>query len=344
MKIKLNILIFSLSIFINAQNTTIDSLLMQLKNTNSDIVRSKTLNNLANEYGANDPKLMIDYANKALKLSNKIGFKIEQGNAYHYIGNANIIFGNDKQALDNFAKAQYIFENEIPFNSNEIQIQNGLARAYGSIGFVFMQQSNYAKALTFNFKALKIFEKTDNLAKLAAIYNNIGVIYKSQGNFYKSLDYYEKCLVIQEKLKDKNIATTTNNIGLVYLKLKDFSKGMKYFNKSKLYFDQYPNPYGLGELYYNYGLYYNDISQYENAIKYTKQALTVFTNIENKFMIADCYGHLGIIYFDQSNYEAALEYTIKALVIATKLNIWDTNVNYYCVCIYIMKLRNLFFY
>ena len=323
MKIKLLILFLATSLSINGQNITIDSLLLQLKNAKSDIIRVKLLNNLANEYSANNPKLMLDYASKALKLSSKIGSKIEQGNAYHYIGNANIILGNYTKALDNFAKGQAIFENEIPYSSTDIEIQNGLARAYGSIGFVFMQQSNYAKALSFNFKALKIFQKTNNLVKLAAIYNNIGVIYKSQGDYYKSLDYYEKCLSIQEKLKDRNIGTTTNNIGLVYLNLRDFKMGLVYFNKSKMYFDKYPNDYGLAQLYHNYSLYYNEINENEKAIDYTKKALKVFTTIENKFMIADSYAQLGEVYFKQKKYDLALEYTNKGLVIAKELNILD---------------------
>ncbi len=323
MRLKLFLFIFISSFFITAQNKTIDSLHVQLKNANSDILRSKLLNNLASEYSANNPKLMLSYANKALSLSSKIGFKIEQGNAYHYIGNANVIFGNYSNALDNFLKAQHIFENEISFKSNEIELQNGLARAYGSIGFVFMQQSNYSKALSFNFKALKIFQKTNNIIKQAVIYNNIGVIYKSQGDFFKSLSYYEKCLSIQEKLNDKNIGTTNNNIGLVYLNLKDFPKGLEYFNKSKNYFDKYPNPYGLAELFYNYGLYYKIVNQNEKAIDYSKKALDFFTIVENKFMIADSYALLGTIYFEQNNNKLALEYISKALNIAKELNVLD---------------------
>jgi tetratricopeptide (TPR) repeat protein len=323
MKIKLFIIVFISSFFISAQNKTVDSLLVQLKNANSDIARSEILNNLANEYGANNPKLMLTYANKALKLASSIGFKIEQGNSYHHIGNANIILGNYSNALDNFSKAQHIFENEMPYKSNEIQIQNGLARAYGSIAFVFMQQSNYSKSLSFNFKALKIFQQTNNLVKLAAIYNNIGVIYKSQGDFFKSLSYYEKCLAIQAKLKDGNIGITANNIGLVYLNLKNFSKSLEYLNKSKVFFDTYPNTFGLAQLYYNFGLYYKEIGQNEKAIDSTNKALAIFEKIENKFMIADGYGHLGTIYFEQKKYDIALDNTNKALLIAKELNVFD---------------------
>ena len=141
--------LFSFTLFVTAQNKVIDSLTIQLKNAKSDIVKAKTLNTIANEYKTTNPKLMLEYANKALLLSKKIGFKIEEGNSYHNIGNANITLGNYALALDNFSKAQTVFENEMPIGSDQTikEIKEGLARAYGSIGVVFSEQSNYAKAL-----------------------------------------------------------------------------------------------------------------------------------------------------------------------------------------------------
>lgn len=318
-------ILLSFTLFVSAQNKVIDSLTLQLKNTKSDIVKAKTLNVIANEYKTTNPKLMLENANKALLLSKKIGFKIEEGNSYHHIGNANIILGNYALALDNFSKAQTIFENEMLIGSdhNIKEIKEGLARAYGSIGFVFMEQSNYAKALQFNFKALKIFEATRNNEKLSRIYNNIGVIYKSQQEYFKALVYYEKCLAIQEKLKDINIGTTTNNIGLVYLEKKDFPKALEYFDKAQLYFDRYPNPYALADLNYNYGYYYKEINNIDKAIEYTTKALNGYSTIENKFGIAKTYANLGAIYLVQKKYDNALSCTNKGLALAKELKIFD---------------------
>ncbi len=318
-------ILLSFTLFVSAQNKVIDSLTLQLKNTKSDIVRAKTLNVIANEYKTTNPKLMLENANKALLLSKKIGFKIEEGNSYHHIGNANIILGNYALALDNFSKAQTIFENEMLIGSdhNIKEIKEGLARAYGSIGFVFMEQSNYAKALQFNFKALKIFEATRNNEKLSRIYNNIGVIYKSQQEYFKALVYYEKCLAIQENLKDINIGTTTNNIGLVYLEKKDFPKALEYFDKAQLYFDRYPNPYALADLNYNYGYYYKEINNIDKAIEYTTKALNGYSTIENKFGIAKTYANLGAIYLVQKKYDNALSCTNKGLALAKELKIFD---------------------
>jgi tetratricopeptide (TPR) repeat protein len=319
------VFLFSFTLFVTAQNKVIDSLTIQLKNAKSDIVKAKTLNTIANEYKTTNPKLMLEYANKALLVSKKIGFKIEEGNSYHHIGNANIILGNYALALDNFSKAQTIFENEMPIGSKEslVEFKEGLARANASIGYVFVEQSNYAKGIMYYFKALKIYEQTNNLEKLSKIYNNIGVIYKSQTEYFKALIYYEKCLVIQEKLNDKNIGTTTNNIGLVYLEKKDFTKAVQYFNKAKTYFDKYPNPYALADLNYNYGYYYKEIKNVNKAIEYTNIALNDYNEIDNKFGIAKSYANLGAIYFDLKQYDEALICTNKGLMIAKDLKILD---------------------
>lgn len=325
MKAKLLFLFLTVTLFVQSQNKVIDSLIIKVNTTKSEIAKASLFNHIAEEFKNTNPKMMLVYANKALLVSKKIGFKLEQGNAYHHIGNANIILGNYTLALDSFSKAQDIFENEMPIASVQTkdQINDGLAREYGSIGFVFMEQSNYARALQFNFKALKIFEATRNLEKLSRIYNNIGVIYKSQNDLFKALVYYEKCLKIQEKINDSSIGITTNNIGLVYLNEKDFQMALKYFNQSQLYFDKYPNPYGQAQLYYNFGLYYKDVNQPGKAIEFTTKALNIFSTIENKFSVADCYANLGNIYFNQEKYGEALTNTNKALELAKELNILD---------------------
>ncbi|RYG22226.1 MAG: tetratricopeptide repeat protein [Chitinophagaceae bacterium] len=320
--------LFLLSLFticVSAQNSVVDSLSLKVNSSQSEITKAKLLNEIADNYKNRSPKLMIEYANKALALSKQIGYKLEQGNAYHNIGNANIIMGDYASALDNFSKEQIIFENELPRTTVQTKkdINDGLARAYGSIGFVFMEQSNYSKALQYNFKALKIFELTNNAESLSKIYNNIGVIYKSQNAFSKALVYYEKCLKIQEKLKNVSIGVTTNNIGLVYLNQRAYEKAIKYFDQSKVYFDKYPNPYGLAQLYYNYGDYYTETGENVKAMQNTQKALALFQNIENKFGIADSYYHLGAIYFKQKNYTLALESTNKGLLLARQLNVLD---------------------
>ena len=280
-----------ISLFANAQNKVVDSLTNLLNTSKSEIKKAQLLNQISDEYKTINPKDMIDFASRALQLSQKNNFKIEEANAYHHIGNGNVILGNFQTALDNFLKGQTIFENEFKTSvlKDQTILKNGLARAYGSIGYVFMVQSSNDKALQYNLKALKLFEETKNNDKLSRIYNNLGVIYNTQSNFPKALFYYQKCLKIKILKNDISTGITTTNIGFSYLNLKNLPKALKYYNLSKLYFDKYPNPLGLGELYNNYGIYYKDSNNDKLAIEYLEKALRIFESFDNNYGSADSY-------------------------------------------------------
>ncbi len=282
-----------------SQNSTIDSLSNVLKLTRNDIDRSQLLNAIADEYKATDPQLMLKYANEALVLSKKIKHTTAEGNAYLNIGNANIILGNYPMALQNFSNAQVIFEKARETNPNDKDIKNGLARAYGSIGVVCSEQSNYAKALQYHLKAVKIYEESNNLEKCARVYNNIGIVYRAQGEDFKALDYFIKCLKTQEKTGDNTVGITTTNIGNIYLSQNNFPKAFEYYTKAKKLFEKYPNERGSGELYNNLGLYYKEIKNSAKALENFNLAIQSFEAIDDKFGASATYGFIGDIYFEQ---------------------------------------------
>ena len=101
-KMKTTLLVFFCCSFFsiaNAQHDHIDSLLVVLQHSKNDIDKAQTYNAVADVYKTSNPRLMIDYATKALVLSQKIQYKIEEGNAHLNLGNANIILGNYSKAL-----------------------------------------------------------------------------------------------------------------------------------------------------------------------------------------------------------------------------------------------------
>ena len=306
-----------------SQNNAIDSLVVVLQKTKNDINKAQLLNEIANQYKTSDPQKMLQYAQKALQLSQKIRFKIAEGNAFINFGNANIILGNYPVALQNFANAQVIFENELNKNTPDrlLEIKNGLARTYGSIGIVFSEQSSYAKALQFELKAVKIYEENHNLEKSAQLYNNIGIVYRAQGEDFKALNYFLKCLKIQEKLGDKNVSITTTNIGNIYLSQNNFAQAIDFYQKAIALFNKNPNARGEGELYNNIGLYYQKNKNPEKALESFSKATVYFKSIDDKFGISDTYFFIGDIYFEQKNYDKALENTNKSLALAKELEV-----------------------
>ncbi|MGV3697476.1 tetratricopeptide repeat-containing sensor histidine kinase [Flavobacterium sp.] len=305
-----------------SQNQTADSLVSVLQKSRNDIDKAKLLNAIADEYKSSDPKLMMQYANQALQLSIRIKFKSAEGNAYLNLGNANIIIGNYPLALQHFSNAQTVFEKELESSPDDTkELKNSLARAYGSIGIVFSEQSSYAKALQYELKALKIYEETNNLEKCARLYNNIGIVYKAQDDDFKALSYFLKCLRIQEKIGDKTVGITTTNIGNIYLHQKNYPKALEYYHKAQQLFAKYPNPRGLGELYNNLGLYHKQKDNPAEALKFFDKAIAEFTSIEDKFGISDTYFYIGEIYFAQNKLSESLSATNKSLALAKELQI-----------------------
>jgi tetratricopeptide (TPR) repeat protein len=312
---------------VRAQTKTSDSLLVVLQHTKNDIDKAQILNAIADAYKTSNPKLMGDYATKALQLSQKIQYKIEEGNAYLNLGNAAIILGNYSQALQNFASAQNIFENETQADlKNNVAIQKGLAKAYGSIGIVFAEQSNYAKALLFHLKSVKIYEAIKDLKKCAQVYNNIGVAYQSQGEIFKALVYFIKAQKIQEKESDPTLGITLTNIANCYLKQKNLEKASEYYTKAKGSINNNPNPRALGEWYNNMGLYFVAVKNPSKAIENWNAAIQTFTLIEDKFGIADTNLYLGQLYLDQNKAVEALSKANKALQLSKEMGVLEQTV------------------
>ena len=316
-------LFFFLSVCIQAQDKVVDSLQIELKKSKNDIDKTNILNAIADQYKYSDPNKMAEYGNQALQLAKKIKYKVEEGNAYLNIGTSNIIVGEYKKALENFSLAKAIFEDNNNLSSQKKEVLQGLAKAYGSIGIVFSEQSNYAKSLSFYLKSVKIYEELKDESKCSKIYNNIGVVYKSQNADFKSLEYFIKAQKIQEKLRDPNSGITLTNIANIYLKQKNLEKAFDYYSLAKKALDKNPNPRALGEWYNNMGLYFVAKNQFNEAVLSWENAVLSFQSIDDKFGLADTYIFVGQFYLESNQLEEALKNTNKALTLATEINVLE---------------------
>lgn len=311
-------LLFSFLIGLSQQQE-IDSLKRILEASENDIEKSQVLNQISDLYKTQSPVLMMNFANQALEISQKIKNKEQEANAYLNLGNSQIISGNYPMALEHFTNAKNLFEELKSEPENKQKNQDGLARAYGSIGIVFSEQSNYSKALEYHLKALNLYEKSDDKVRLARIYNNVGIVYKARKEEFKALEYFLKAKELQGKIEDKTIGITTTNIANIYFDQKNYPKAIEFYQKASTYFQKYPNPRGEGELYNNLGLYYKETSESEKAVESWEKAKDKFNAIEDKFGISDTYYNLGEFYFEQNNLEKALQNTQKAKELATEI-------------------------
>ncbi|WP_333876582.1 tetratricopeptide repeat-containing sensor histidine kinase [Flavobacterium sp.] len=324
MKIEQYFLLCCLSLFAVgawSQNPKADSLISVLKKTRNDIDKVQLLNAIADEYKTSHPKLMSEYAQQAYQLAQKINFEVAEGNALLNLGNANIITGDYPKALRYFTGAQHLFETLTVKNNTDKQ--KGLAKALGSIGIIFSEQSNYSKALEYYLKAVKIYEQLKDDEKCAKLYNNIGIVYKSMSADFKALEYFIKAQKIQEKRKDVNVGITYTNIGNSYLSQKNLPNALNYYNKAKIALDRNPNPRALGEWYNNFGLYHKASGNPAKAIENWNSAIRTFQSIDDKFGIADSYIYLGQLYLQQNKLAEAMQMAQQSLTLAKEIKVLE---------------------
>ena len=131
-----------------ARNKNIDHLQKELIGTKNITKKIKILNDLAKEYQESDPKQMFIYAKKAVTLSPQTENLLLAGQAHQNIGVAYIIMGDYNKSLYYFTLAKDIFEKALrkKYTPNKKELEDGLARAYGSMGIVFSEQSCISKA------------------------------------------------------------------------------------------------------------------------------------------------------------------------------------------------------
>jgi len=324
MKPLFTLLLFCFFVINSAQKSAPDSLLSVLNRTKDPDKITKLQNQISEAYQASDPIAMQKFAKLALTNSRKTDHKIQEAKAFQNIGISYIILSDYDKAIQNFDVSEkiLIYQNDHSKEAKEI-----LAKTLGSKGIAFSEKNNYAKALEYDFRAMKIYEDLNNKLQLSKIYNNIGVIYKSINDDKKALEYFLKANRLQKQDNNPAVAVSASNIGLIYLNQNQKNKAKQYFDESLKAFEINPNPRGLGELYNNYSRYYISENQYDSATVFLMKAEETFQSIDHKFGLSDTYFLLGEVSFNENNLEKSLEFTGKSLEMAKELDLPETRMN-----------------
>ncbi|PZR22906.1 MAG: hypothetical protein DI539_04505 [Flavobacterium psychrophilum] len=309
-----------------SQNKVLDSLFVVLDKTASPAEKTYILNDIATEYSDSNPAKMLEYAKKALVISQAAKLEKEEGTSWVNVGNANVMLNRYAEALKSFTSAQGKFEKLVKSvaASEKNSIKDKLAITYGSIGVVCSEQNNYGKALEYCFKALKLHEETKQEAYMAYTYNNLGIVYKEQKEYIKALQYYNKALWIQKKLGDKDAAVTMiTNIGSIYLLMDEPDKAYGSFNEADRMLAGSDNKRAQAELYNNFGNYYVKAGENDEAIKSYLKALSVFEGSDEKYIASASYGYLGEVYALTGKNKEAIEALRKSSVMAEEIGVFE---------------------
>lgn len=297
--------------------TSVESLKKQFQLEKNEVNKIQIALQIAEQNNYSNLDEVILYSQQAYTIA-KQNNKYEQlAKAIQFLGNANIIKGNYKQANILFTEAKETFEIQLP------QDQEGLVKTLGSLGVIASEQSNYNKALKYYFIGKKTAEKNNLTKMLIGLNNNIGVIYKSTKQFPKALKFFNETQVLQKKTNDPNRGITLTNIAAIYEQINQLDNEKKYLDLAQVILKNSQDYRAIGEWNNNMGSYFFKSNDFNNAEKYWNDALVNFDKIEDQFGSFDTYFYLSKLKKAQNQIDTSLKFAEKAKGLAYKINVLD---------------------
>lgn len=296
-----------------SQNKQIDSLLNVLATAKEDTAKVNTLNNLSRKfYESAEWAESKKYADDALLIAQKIGFKKGTANAFNHIANAYANQSNDDEALKNYFASLKIRE--------EIGDKRGIANSYNNISRIYFGQGKYPEAMKNNLAALKIGEEIGDKALIGNSYNFIGHICLTQGSYSEALKNYFATLKIRKEIGDKaGVAHVSQNIGVVYDAQGNYSEALKSYISSLELSEEIGDKLAIAGCYHEIGTTYREMGNYSEALENSLAAIKISKEIGAKNIIAASYISVGTINIALKNYFDARQFLNDGLSLSKEI-------------------------
>ncbi len=302
-----------------AQNPTVDSLLLALKNAKHDTTKCEILEQLIDLEQENDPWLAYNIELKTIAekhiaysdLKTKKQYLRYLADALYNIAYLDDQYGNSNEALKKNLRALKIYES--------LGLKKDMSPTLNSIGAIYSRDGNIDKAIECYEKALKISEEIKDDKAVSYCLNNIAFIYDGQGFIAKALDYYYQALKYNEQNNDSvSLATVLSNIGMIYKNQGDVPKSLENFQRALAIQTIKHDKRGMGFSLNNIGLVYSIRGEYDKALSYNLQALKIREEIKDTRGIGGSLGNIGAIYKNKGEFQTALDYLNKSLTMREK--------------------------
>ena len=177
----------------------------------------------------------------------------------------------------------------------------------------------YDDALILFHQATKIYE-TVNVHKLWDVNNSIAIIYMNLSDYGKALNIYFKNMITAEQWGDeKKMAITAGNISLLYTRIDKQGEALKYNEKATDMYKKTGNVNALANAYASRGNIYDDMDSLQDAINSYRSGLLISERAKYLLGIANNAGNMGSVFGELEKYDSAFYFTKKSLDIYSSI-------------------------
>lgn len=221
--------------------------------------------------------------------------------------------------FDKYEEA-YQYARQAQVLAEKLHYRSGVASSLRKFGVTLIQEGQFAKALEFLFKSLKINDSLKNNRELFMLHNNIGTVYCLKGDYSNALNYFFKARQYKNAfITTGNMAWATANIGWTFLEQGKYRSAIEYYQKSLELYTEAGDKNGMGSMTNSIGTALEYLGDNKKALKYYLKSLKIKEEIEDKPGIVDALAGIGDIYAKEGLYNLALKYELKSLWLAKEI-------------------------
>lgn len=288
-----------------AQQHVADSLIVVLEQYGrEDTTRVNLMNDIAYAVYNNRSTMAEEYARKAGKLSDQLGYKRGKAMSLWLLGLSNL--GRDKkESLDYFEQALAI--------SEKINDKQGMANYLIAVGNVVRDLGQHEKGDRCFQSALDLATALgDNQIEIKCL-TNISRSLTSKGLYPQAIEGLEKASSLAIELGDKLLLSRCyNNIGSIYMMQSHHPMALDYLLKAMRVNEQMQDKAGILGNLLNIAGVKSEQKDYPGALKSAQKAMLIAEEISDTIKLSTCLTSIGNIYLNMND-KQALDYLQKAL-------------------------------
>jgi signal transduction histidine kinase len=299
--------------FATAQVTTTDSLLNLAKVAKKDTLAVQLFLDIGDQYQDNDPATAKHWYSKALALSNQIDYAKGKIKSLTYYGNIFSILGQRDSAIFFVQQALVIAR------ATGDSLNIGLALL--NIGVFYGEAAEFTMAIDYCLQGLKIVEGKTYSKIEVQINDRLQVLYMQMTQYDKAIAFGEKAVVQARQLKiPAMLAQSLSNLSMSYSGKKMLDKAAPLLTEALAISRELGSTNMESSILLNLANIALQKGDYETVKKYSERSLELFRQIKSLAGEVTALRALGICYLHQKEFATATSYAQQAISIAKANN------------------------
>lgn len=198
-------------------------------------------------------------------------------------------------------------------DSTRLRIINRLVYHYTDV--------NTARFIELSEESLRLIGSASTKSDEGSVYMNMGLATEAKGDYTASLSYNAKALQIFQSLQDSiGISSILNNIGIAYNQMGDYSMAVYYLLKAAEVDELSNNEYSSSIDFINLSESYYNAKSYDISIEWSRKAFQILKAPEDESSKGYASEMLAMAYIEKEMYDSALFYIKLAQAISKKFN------------------------